>query len=262
MRQLNPSLFRAYITSGLVILVIILIVPLVLLPQLSKIKEKNLEVKKGQERLERLNKKIAALDEIDESEESLQLFEVEKAVPSDKKLAELIIGVRNLAGQAGLRIMDMNFKPGKVSTAAAAPKQTKATTSPPSLPSGQQEDKLTFTTKLEGDQDVGLDQIKNFLTSLEKAKRLLGVNSIMTSRNESDQTYSFDLEVVTPVKPVKSCNEEATVKGTTACPDIVAEPLPPYTSVHQQIFDILAKFVDYTNIVVPLVPTGVDDPFK
>jgi len=266
MNKPKISLLRTYIVSALAVLVIILIVPLVIMPQLSKIREKNLQVKEGRERLEALKQKIEGLNKIDGEDESLQLFEVEKSVPSDKKLAPLIVGIRNLAGQTGLRIVEMNLKPGKVATASAVAstktkdktKSTQATAT-----TAEEKDRLTLTVKLEENSDTALDKIKNFLTALEKTKRLLGVSSIGALRSSEGKTYTFDLAISTPVKQITSCEgSQAKTSNSSSCPDIVAKPLPSLSGDNENVLKYLSQLEDYTGIVVPLVPTGVENPFQ
>src|SRR3990167_11314451 len=104
MKNVNLSPIRLYIVPVLVVLSIILLVPLVLMPQLDQIKEKNIEVKKGQERLDVLNTKLESLAAIDEDEESIKLIEAEQVVPSGKDLAALVVGVRILSGQANFQV--------------------------------------------------------------------------------------------------------------------------------------------------------------
>lgn len=262
MNTLKAPTLKTYLVPILALVVIILIVPLVILPQLSRIRDKNIEVKKSRERLEKLIQKRDALAEIDEEDESQKRFEVEKSVPGDKKLAPLIIGIRNLAGTAGLRILEMNFKPGKVATESAAVAETKTKDkTKASVATGEEKDRLTFTVKLEDSLDTALDKIKILLTSLEKTKRLLGVSSISTARKLEGKTYTFDLEISTPVKQVKSCTDTAGSGKASSCPDIVAEPLPSLSEDNKKMLDFLAKLEDNTNIIVLPGPTCLADPF-
>ena len=244
MKKVNFSFVQAYVVPALVFLTIILLVPLFLIPQVARFKEKNLQVQEAQKRLDVLNKKIDALNNIDENEESQMRLEVEKSVPTSKNLPPLIVGVKNIAGKAGLQVREMNFKPGKIATqsatASAAAAKNQSGTSVKEL-----KDRINFTAILSG----SLDQMKVFLSELEKSKRLLEISSFK-STIQNDGSHKFDLLVSTPFKEVKSGG------------DPVGSPLPLLSNLNKKTFEILKDLVDYTSVVIPLVPTGVEDPFK
>ncbi|MDP2720381.1 MAG: hypothetical protein Q8O75_00260 [bacterium] len=246
MKNTNLSPIKIYIVPVLVLVTTVLLVPLVFMPQLARIKDKNLTVKRGNDRLTALNNKIRALGAIDENEESLKLIEMENVVPSEKNLDQLIVGVRNLAAQSDLKVIEFKLKPGKVATSSAtgaATKKSKTTT--PTAKKQEEKDKTTFTLSLNGE----LANINKFLDQIEKVKRLLGIN-VITTKRETSGTYLFDFEVFTPFKGVKS-------QG-----DVVAASLPSLTTEHLGIYNFVVKLENYTNVSIPLVPKGVTDPFK
>jgi len=247
MKESNPSPFRVYIVPLMVLLTIVLLVPFVLMPQISAIKEKNLEIKKGTERLKALEDKIEALQAIDENSESLKLIEMEKIVPSGKDLAQLVVGVRSLAAVSELKVADMVFEPGKVATGAAtvsASKKAKAEEG--KAKKEEPKDKITFTLSLEGK----LTGFKTFLEKIERAKRLLGISLIELKKEEDEKYYTFDLNVLAPFK------------GVTRQKDTISSPLPVLTKKHLEIYDFITNFINYTNVSIPLVPKGLKDPFR
>lgn len=247
MKNVNLSPIRLYIVPVLVVLSILLLVPLVLMPQLDQIKEKNLEVKKGQERLDVLNTKLESLATIDEDEEGIKLIEAEQVVPSGKDLAALVVGVRSLAGQANLQVAGMELFPGKVATQSAsvsASKRAKAAAS--KNKKAEDKEKITFSLALKTKR---INDLQKFLNNIEKAKRLLGINSIELTREEKG-VYRFDLEIIAPFRGIRSSG------------DVLASPLPPFTQTHQSIFDFVTNFINYTNVAVQKVKTGVTDPFE
>ena len=251
MKKDTASIFRIYILPILVTLVVILIVPFVLLPQFDRIKLKNQEVKEGQERLSRLNKKISDLSLVDETSESIMLLELEKIIPGSKKLAPLIVGLRNMALESNLVITDMNFKPGRVddeaTKSATVSSLSKKTKSQVNEKGSSSQGGLIFIVKVSG----SLENVKKFFSKLEIAKRLMGVETVKGEQDEEDSSkYRFELSVNAPFKPAKS-------EG-----DIVGEPLPEFTSAHKKMFDQLLGLKDYTNKDIPTVKTGVDNPFE
>src|SRR3990172_9151898 len=184
MKKDTAAVFRIYILPILATVVVILIVPFVLLPQLDRIKIKNQEVKEGQERLDRLNKKISDLSLVDETSESVMLLELEKVIPGSKKLAPLIVGLRNMALESNLVITDMNFKPGRVGTEAT----NSATIS-----------SLSKKTKSQINEKGSLENVKKFLSKLEIAKRLMGIEIVKGEQDEEDSSvYRFELSVNAP----------------------------------------------------------------
>ena len=245
--KIDFSKITAYLIPILVLLFVIVFFPFFLKPQLDKIKQKNIEVKKSEQRLTVLNEKIADLSKIDENEVSLKLLEAEKAVPSDKKIPQIILGINILASRNGLKLQSMAFKPGQPSTESAKAASTKKTATSNSSNSSvdQQKDKVTFTVDVDG----SLQQFKNFLADIERSKRLLGVDKITGKSDEKTQTYAFDLEVYAPYKKLQSSG------------DIVGQELPQFTTVSQSVYDILSKLTDLTNIFITPVETGVTDPF-
>ena len=250
MKNMNLSAFRVYIVPILVLLTIVLLVPLVLMPQLDRIKEKNLEVKKGNERLVALNKKIEALNGIDETDESLKLLEMEKVVPGGKELAQLVVGMRNLAALSKLKVTEMTFEPGKVATgsatatASATKKEKAAIAREKKTKEEEQKDKVIFSMSLGGK----LSRVKGFLAKIEKAKRLLGVRKIEIT--EDEKIYKIDFEILVPFT-------EREKKG-----DVVASPLPILTALHESAYEFVSKFNNFTNMSIPLVPKGIKNPFK
>ena len=246
MKNTNLSPVRIYIVPVLVLVTTVLLVPLVFMPQLARIKDKNLTVKRGNDRLTALNNKIKVLEAIDENDESLKLIEMENVVPSEKNLDQLVVGVRNLAAQSDLKVIEFKLKPGKVATSSATTSATKKSKQAAAKVKNKEEkDKTTFTLLLNGD----LANINKFLAKIEKAKRLLGINVIATKR-ETSGAHLFDFEVFTPFRGAKS-------QG-----DVVAASLPALKPEHLEIYDFVIQLENYTNVSIPLVPKGVTDPFK
>jgi|GEM_PF-3828513 len=245
--KIDLSKITAYLIPILVLLFVVVFFPFFLKPQLDKIKQKNTEVKKSEQRLTVLNEKIADLEKINENDVGLKLLETEKAVPSDKKIPQIILGINILANKDGLKLQSMEFKPGQPSTESAKAASTKKTGSSNNSNSSVdlQKDKVTFTLTVDG----SLQQFKNFLADIEISKRLLGVDKITGKEDEKRQTYTFDLEVYAPYKKLQSSG------------DIVGQELPQFTSVSQSVYNILSKLTDLTNIFITPVETGVTDPF-
>ncbi|MEX0621605.1 MAG: hypothetical protein WD187_01225 [Candidatus Woykebacteria bacterium] len=245
MKLSNPSLIRLYIVPVLVIVTIVLLIPLVLMPQLERIKEKNIEVKKGNERLEALRAKLEKLNFIDEGDVSLKLLEMEEVVPSGKELAPLVVGVRALAGKAGLKVDSMELKPGRVATSSATSSASKRLKSEEAK-SNTEEETLSFLLSLSG---RGLNRAEEFLSDIERAKRLLGIETIKLARQERGE-YTFEMEIVAPFKELESSG------------DIIASPLPSLTTELERVYDFVTNFVNYTNVPVQKVDTGASDPFR
>lgn len=252
MKNTDFSAFKVYVVPIFVLLTIILLVPLVLMPQLSRIRTKNIEIKRANARLEALKSKVAALGAIDENDESLKLIEMEKVVPSGKELAKLVVGVRSLAAASNLQVVELTFNPGKVVSASAsisASKKVKAraTTQKKEEP----KDKLVFILKLKGAlTNRTLENLNKLLKKMEGVRRLMGISNLKIDQDEGDEAYKFDLQIEAPFKGIDS-------KG-----DIVAESLPQLTTDHFSTYDFVTSLENLTDISIPLVPKGVKDPFK
>ena len=87
------------------------------------------------------------------------------------------------------------------------------------------------------------------MVDLEGAKQLLGVSSVK-STSQQDGSYKFELQINAPFKGIQK-------EG-----DIISEPVRPLSAILNQTFELIKKFVNYTTVTVPKVPTGVEDPFK
>ena len=247
MKNTDFSAFKVYVVPIFVLLTIILLVPLVLMPQLSRIRAKNLEIKRANARLEALKSKVAALGAIDENDESLKLIEMEKVVPSGKELANLVVGVRSLAAASSLKVAELTFNPGKVVSASAtisASKKVKARATAPKKE--EPKDKLVFSLKLKG----ALENLNKLLKKMEGVRRLMGISNLKIAQDEGDEAYEFDLQIETPFKGIDS-------KG-----DIVAKALPELTTDHISTYDFVTSLENLTDISIPLVPKGVKDPFR
>jgi len=154
-----------------------------------------------------------------------------------------VVGVRSLASGSNLSVIGMELSPGRVSTQSATLSASKRTRSELS----QKENAgLTFSLSLKGKK---LQDFLKFFSNIEKAKRLLGIESVQLSK-EDESTYKFDFEVAAPFKEIKSSG------------DAIASPLPEFTNRHQSIYDLVITFINYTNVAVQKVKTGIKDPFK
>ncbi len=87
-----------------------------------------------------------------------------------------------------------------------------------------------------------MSKIQKFLTRIEKAKRLLGIRKIETTKDE--KTHKIDFEIFAPFT-------EREKEG-----DVVASPLPTLTSIHLRAYEFVSNFKNLTNISIPLVPKG------
>jgi len=248
MKKTDLSIFKAYLIPILVLVIVVLIVPFVLMPQLRSIRDKNVEVQKGRERLELLNQKISDLTLVNENEESIKLLEVEKVIPSDKKLAALIIGVKNLALESALSNIRMTFNPGQVASQSATQSAlSKSTKSKLNQETEEVEGQLIFDLEMDGK----LTNLAKFLSKIEFAKRLLGINSVDSTFDSEISAQNFVLKINAPFKILKSSG------------DVIGQPLPELTQSHESTFEfIINRLKDYTSKRVPTVPIGVKNPFK
>ena len=246
MKDTDFSAFRVYVVPIFVLLTIILLVPLVLMPQLSRIRDKNLEIKQANTRLEVLKSKVDALGAIDENDESLKLIEMEKVVPSGKELANLVVGVRSLAAASSLKVAELTFNPGKVVSASASISASKKVKARATAPKKEEpKDKLVFSLKLKG----ALENLNKLLKKMEGVRRLMGISNLKIDQDEG-KVYEFDLQIEAPFKGIDS-------KG-----DIVAKSLPQLTTDLFSTYDFVTSLENLTDISIPLVPKGVKNPFR
>jgi len=244
MKNIGGPFLKSYFVPILVLITIIALIPLALGPIVVNLKIKNEQYQEKRGQLSQLNKKIEDLEEIDADKENFELQEAEKAVPSRKELAPLVIGVGNLAGKNNLLVSEMKLTPGKVATdsAAAAEKSTKPTEV---ATDKEKKDELSFKVALVG----SLENLKKFLADLEEAKQLLGISSIQ-GKLQTDGSFRFELGVSAPFK------------GIVSGGDAIAKPVPKLSDSLENTLKQILKFTSYTNVSVPSVPTGVDNPFQ
>jgi len=246
MKKENISPFRVYVVPIMVVIVIILLVPYIIIPQLNKIKETNVKIEKRAARLEALEAKIESLESIDEKEELEQLVEMDKVVPKRKDLAALVIGVRNMIAESELLVEEMTFVPGKIATRSAtvsASKKVKTTLN--KKEEEQNKNKINFILKAKGKYE----NLITFLEKLEKAKRLIGISIVTSDYDKENQIHKFEFQIGSPFR------------GSEEKKDIIAEPLPKITPLHKKIYDFVINLANYTDVSIPLVPKGVENPF-
>jgi len=232
-----------------------LLIPFAFLPLVRNVKDTNGQLKDQKMRLKRLSDKISVLNSLNEQDINSQLSQVETALPSNKSVAALVVGIQNLAAGTNLIVDGITLSPGPVATASAKPAQS--TTPVPSTPTtvspstnttlvSVADSSLTLDINLTG----SISSFKEFLSRLERAKRLSFVDNINFTQN-SKGSYDVSISLITPFRSVPQLSG-----------DIVSNPLPTLSSQNEETLKIINEFVDYTNIQIPETSVGVQNPFK
>lgn len=238
MKNLNTSTFAPYLVPIVTFLVIVALIPTIILPQVTKIGEKNRVLSEKEEKLDKLTAKVEALEGIDKEELDERVEAVEIALPSGKGLAPLVEGLKKIAGQSNLILTSVKLKPGKVASQSATKKdsQTQAEAT---------KNNLVINIDLTG----GVNDFGNFLAFVERAKRIVLIENFSASTNPTGS--NFNLVVNAPFKPLSSTG------------NVTEEPLPLETDKHKKLYERLnSEFVEYSSPVDPCEDcTGVQNPF-
>lgn len=242
---------QLYLIPVASLLVVVALIPWVIMPQLNRITSANKSIQKDQSRLSVVKTKADKLDKLAENETDLNnnLQFVESVLPIEKAIASLVVGVQQIAKDNGLQVIRLRLAPGKTATSSAKTAASKLdTTNNQAANSGifSSKDSLVFELKLSGK----INDFKNYLATLERAKRILFLNRFDAQQSPNGFDVTFFINAPYGQLPLIS-------------PDQIAQQLKELSSSNQKLLDDLksGQFQDVTNVQIEEVPTGVENPF-
>ncbi|MCL5411361.1 MAG: type 4a pilus biogenesis protein PilO [Patescibacteria group bacterium] len=214
------------------IIVVFLLVPFIFIPFWQKIGNLNKDIAEGNDRYNQMVSKEKKLKEISATEERGKLVKVTVALPSNKDIPSLIVGVKRMVQESGMSLESMQLNVGQVSASSTA-----------MVMSGSSFD---FKVTLKG----SLEQLQGFLNKAQSAKRVFIVKSFDgTSGNTSDNLLTVTLSMSAPYESLPESMGDASL------------PLPQNNSALDKVFSKVEKLVNYTLPVNPS-QTGKDNPFE
>ena len=255
MKTNNFVQIKKYFVPVVSIIAVFVMIPVFIMPQLNRIAEASKIINKNQARLDPIEKKAGDLEKLSKQRDSLDknVKIIEQALPVDKSVAPLVSGIQQLAITSGLVVESFKIVPGKTATESAkktvsntqSSAQNTATEVAPQPTSSERN--LIFQITLTG----GTKQFKTFLTTLEKAKRTLVLDSFK-SQSSVGILFKFDIFLAAPYAPLPKISQ-----------DQVGEPLPVLTAQNKKLIQDLdsSEFQDVTQSNISPGPTGVVDPF-
>lgn len=254
MKTNNFEQVKKYLVPVFSIIAVFVMIPVFIMPQLTRISDASKIINKNQKRLDAIEKKALDLEKLSKQKDSLdkKIEIIEQALPVDKSVAPLVSGIQQLAITSGLVVGSFKIVPGKTATEAAKPvSNTQASVKNAATDQTQQKTSssknLIFQITLLG----GTKQFKTFLTTLEKAKRILVLDEFK-SQSSDGTLFKFDIFLSAPYAPLPKISK-----------DQVSEPLPLLTTQNEKLLDALnsSEFQDVTQSQITPGPTGVVDPF-
>lgn len=243
---------KNYLVPGLVFIVVLAMIPIFILPTLNRIAEASKTINQNQTRLNGVKQKASDLEELKGKESDLRekLTIAESALPIDKSVAPLVLGVKDLAVEKGLSVKSFKIQPGKTATESAkkaigGPTGTSNTTGIPKLTS---QAGFIFQMVLIGKTA----DFKSFVAALESAKRLLLVQEFKGISSDG-ANYEIEVFINAPFSPLPEISE-----------DQEAAALPKLTAANEKLLEDLKSsiFTDRTAKTIEPGSTGVTDPFK
>lgn len=145
------------------------------------------DLKHNKDEFSRENAKLARATEvlrsIDQVKLEVQVAAVNAALPTLKKTSGLVRGVTDISQSSGVELRDVSFSPGRIATdsAVVTTEKVKGTVAR-AIPGG-----LTVSG------DIGA--IINFITNLQAANQLIGVESVSYSLSASGRTARVSVKM-------------------------------------------------------------------
>ncbi len=180
------------------------------------------EIRTLQKSQEEISKEVALLDKavkillaVDQRKLAKELVSVNAVLPSQKKTSGLVAGIAKIASESSVVLKELEFSPGKFSTDSAQTAEEK-------IP-GSQVRRVGAGLTIAG----GLNELTVFLTKIQAASQLIGVDSLNFSSSTSRQqiaqialqvyyepvsSQAIDWSLVRPV----SADEETVLRSLTA----------------------------------------------
>ena len=222
---------KSYFGPILVVVALVILVPLIIIPQVGRILDLRAKVAAESDKLKKLTEKADKLGGINQQDLRSKLGTLEKALPSDKDISGLIVGIERIAAESGVAIKSSQLAPGEVSTTSAA-------LSSPS------ETELQVTVA----GDFG--RVSTFLSRLNNSARVLGIREItLTSATQAGGQLSVTIKTTAFFLPL------AEVKWQ------VTDALPEITSADEAIISKIAAYPVYSVAPVIATTAGKPDPF-
>lgn len=247
--NMQVSSLKSFIVPALILVTIVLMIPFAFIPLLNNVKSTNDQLRQESERLAKLSEKLAVLDSLDEQEISEKLALAEEALPVGKSLAQLVVGVQNLAARSSLLVDGVSLSPGKVATESAVEKVSDKTQTEKSSQSKVEpkSDTLIVQLSLRGT----VSQVEKFLSGLQRAKRLSFAEDVDLKSSER-KSFLVEITLSIPFRPIPKLTG-----------DVLAQPVPLLGEENKKTLELIDQFVNITNIKINEVGTGkVKDPFK
>ncbi|HEY5601237.1 MAG TPA: type 4a pilus biogenesis protein PilO [Patescibacteria group bacterium] len=225
----NP-LFAEIKSYGLPIIIIIVVSILVLFiikPRVADIFKVRKEVEADKIKLASLQNKSSDLKSVNYSSLLSDISLAQKAVPSDKNIPMLIIGVERLAAESGVKIESIQLAPGDVSK---NPTQTSMS-------------QIDFKLSVSG----AYENVKGFFEKSLVALRLYKISDFNLITNPAGITVNMNASAFSVADPKIG-------------PDI-AEPLPKLSVPERNTFDKIKAFTDYSSLTVSTSSASRANPF-
>lgn len=253
MKSLNQ--LQLYLVPVASLIVVVALIPLVIMPQLDRIASASKTIGENRTRLEKVKAKADALEDLAENKDDLEadLNFIETVLPVEKAIAPLIFGVQQIARDQGLAVTKIRLAPGKTATASATPQSDDRLQQTQNNQSSNGEvfsskDSLVFELTLSGD----INAFKNYLSTLEKAKRILFLNKFEAEESQGEYKVTFFINAPYGRLP-------------SGASDRLAQELKKLSPNNEKLLEDLKSeiFQDVTDVQIPEVPTGTEpNPFR
>lgn len=234
MKGINLKTLPISQIKGLAVLVLSVVVAAVLIfllviPWIKEIISVQGSINQAQGRITALAQKESVLSKADSDTISQTLGDLITALPNDKDVPSLLVGVSRLSSDAGLSIEALQISPGQVSTASAKAKN----------------ESVDFEVTLKGSAEA----LISFLKNLESARRLLVVKDISATMIGQASSLTTTLKISAPYQ------------GFAPPPDDISNPVPTLTAGDEKVIALINKFTNYTG-PVPSGAVGKQNPFQ
>jgi Tfp pilus assembly protein PilO len=188
--RLNFTVKNEYLIFSaqvLTILTILFLTKQILIPFIIRTAKLREEINKEQATVALLKQKVSLLSGIEQGTFQQDFENINQAVPHEKNIFSLLSTIDGAAFSSGISMETFSLKPGGISTDSAETRKEKSS------------NEFNFNLTAAGD----INQIRNFITNLFKARRLVSLKKVSFRFKEAEKTKA-SIEGVTYYLPATS----------------------------------------------------------
>jgi len=227
------SKYRSYFFPVLVVILMVVSIMTILKPRLNDLLKTRGNLAKQKEELAQLTQKIVILEGYDQNELETRANRILKVLPTEKNGPLIFATVRSLADEHNLEISTLSVEVGEIATESAQPKR---------------KEELIPSLGIQLGVSGSLDDLYDFLETIESIVPLMGIEAVATSREETTIESKIQLSAYFLAAP-KDIGR-------------VDRQIIPITSEEEEVYQKTSRYQTPTvGTSLPYVGSGKENPF-